>query len=45
VTRVVMKKPTLDEVFLEYTGRTLREEQGSWEETRRQYAIIRRMRT
>lgn len=45
VTRVVMKKPTLDEVFLEYTGRTLREEQGSWEETRRQYAIIRRMRS
>ncbi|MEM4449570.1 MAG: ATP-binding cassette domain-containing protein [Nitrososphaerota archaeon] len=44
VTKVVMKKPTLDEVFLEYTGRALREEQGSWEETRRQMAIIRRMR-
>lgn len=45
VTKVVMKKPTLDEVFLEYTGRALREEQGSWEETRRQMAIVRRMRT
>lgn len=45
VNRVVMKKPTLDEVFLEYTGRTLRGEMGSWDETFRQRAIIRRMRS
>ncbi|MEM4315006.1 MAG: ATP-binding cassette domain-containing protein [Nitrososphaerota archaeon] len=45
VSRVVMKKPTLDEVFLEYTGRKLREEVGSWDEVFRQRAIIRRVRS
>jgi hypothetical protein len=28
VGRVMMKKPSLEEVFLEYTGRKLREEAG-----------------
>ncbi|MEM2746766.1 MAG: ATP-binding cassette domain-containing protein [Candidatus Caldarchaeum sp.] len=44
VSRIVMKKPTLDEVFLEYTGRALRAETGSWEETFKQMRTIRRMR-
>ncbi len=33
VKRLSMTKPTLDEVYLEYTGRSLREEQSKWEET------------
>ena len=45
VSRVVMRKPTLDEVFLEYTGRKLRDETGSWDEAFRQRMIVRRMRT
>jgi len=45
ITRVVLKRPSLDEVFLEYTGRSLREEHGSWEEMFRQKVTIRRMRT
>jgi len=45
VARVVMRKPTLDEVFLEYTGRGLRVELGSWEEAFRQRRLIRRMRS
>ncbi len=44
VTRVIMKKPSLEEVFLEYTGRALRAEQGSWEEAFRQRMIIQRAR-
>jgi len=45
VSRTVMKKPTLDEVFLEYTGRALRAETGSWEEAFRQRRVMRRMRS
>ncbi len=32
VTKLSLTKPTLDEVYLEYTGRSLREEQGSGED-------------
>ncbi len=44
VNRVELVKPTLDDVYLEYTGRSLREEQGSWEETWRTMRNIRRIR-
>jgi ABC-2 type transport system ATP-binding protein len=44
VGRVTMKKPSLEEVFLEYTGRKLREEEGSWEEDLRRRFVIRRAR-
>ena len=44
VKRVSMKRPSLDEVFLEFTGRKLREESGSWEETFRRRMVLRRMR-
>ncbi len=44
VTRLSLTKPTLDEVYLEYTGRTLREEEGSKEEMFRQRATMRRAR-
>jgi ABC-2 type transport system ATP-binding protein len=44
VGRVMMKKPSLEEVFLEYTGRKLREEAGSWEEDLRRRFVIRRAR-
>jgi len=33
MSKISLTKPTLDEVYLEYTGRKLREEQASWEET------------
>jgi len=33
MSKISLTKPTLDEVYLEYTGRKLREEQSSWEET------------
>ena len=32
VSKLSMIKPTLDEVYLEYTGHSLREEQASWED-------------
>jgi ABC-2 type transport system ATP-binding protein len=32
ISKLSMIKPTLDEVYLEYTGRSLREEQASEEE-------------
>jgi ABC-2 type transport system ATP-binding protein len=34
ISKLSMIKPTLDEVYLEYTGRSLREEQASEEEIR-----------
>ncbi|MCP8319528.1 MAG: ATP-binding cassette domain-containing protein [archaeon] len=45
VTRVVLQRPTLDQVYLEYTGSSLREEHESWEDTFRQRMTRRRMRT
>jgi ABC-2 type transport system ATP-binding protein len=44
VTRLSLTKPTLDEVYLEYTGRTLREEEESKESMFRQRATLRRAR-
>jgi ABC-2 type transport system ATP-binding protein len=44
VTRLSLTKPTLDEVYLEYTGRTLREEEESKESMFRQRATMRRAR-
>lgn len=32
IMKISLTKPTLDEVYLEYTGRRLREEQANWEE-------------
>ncbi len=44
VTRLSLTKPTLDEVYLEYTGRTLREEEESKDAIFRQRATMRRAR-
>lgn len=44
VTRLSLTKPTLDEVYLEYTGRTLREEEGSRDDMFRQRVTMRRAR-
>lgn len=44
VSRVLLLKPSLDEVFLELTGRALRDEEGSWEEMMKRRIIIRRRR-
>ncbi|HMK95334.1 MAG TPA: ATP-binding cassette domain-containing protein [Candidatus Limnocylindrales bacterium] len=44
VTRVSLRKPTLDEVYLELTGRTLREEEVDKLSMFRQRATIRRAR-
>lgn len=44
VTRLSLTKPTLDEVYLEYTGKSLREEEESREAAFRQRATMRRAR-
>jgi ABC-2 type transport system ATP-binding protein len=44
VTRLSLTKPTLDEVYLEYTGRSLREEEATKEAAFRQRATLRRAR-
>jgi len=44
VTRLSLTKPTLDEVYLEYTGRTMREEEESREGFRAQRITMRRAR-
>lgn len=44
ITKISLRKPTLDEVYLEYTGRTIREEQSSWEETMAVSRTLRRAR-
>ncbi len=44
VTRLSLTKPTLDEVYLEYTGRSLREEEESKEAMFRQRVAMRRAR-
>ncbi len=43
-TRISIAKPTLDEVYLARTGRTMREQEGSREEVFRQRATMRRAR-
>jgi len=44
VARVSLVKPTLDEVYLDLTGRSMREEQESWENVWKQRSTIRRAR-
>lgn len=44
VKKIWLTKPTLDEVYLEYTGRSLRAEEGSWEEQIRHRITMRRAR-
>lgn len=44
VTRLSLTKPTLDEVYLEYTGKSLREEEESKEAIFRQRVTMRRAR-
>ncbi|MEM4576706.1 MAG: ATP-binding cassette domain-containing protein [Candidatus Nezhaarchaeales archaeon] len=44
VTKLSLTKPTLDEVFLEYTGRKLRDVEGSQAEIMKQMFIVRRAR-
>ncbi|MCP8304913.1 MAG: ATP-binding cassette domain-containing protein [archaeon] len=44
VSKVSLTKPTLDQVYLEYTGRSLRETEGSREEVWRARRNIRRLR-
>jgi ABC-2 type transport system ATP-binding protein len=44
VSKVSLIKPTLDQVYLDYTGRSLRETEGSREEVMRMMRNIRRIR-
>ncbi|AFH42690.1 daunorubicin resistance protein DrrA family ABC transporter ATP-binding protein [Fervidicoccus fontis] len=44
IKSVDLKKPSLDEVFLQYTGKRIRDSEVSSEETRRERAIMRRRR-
>jgi ABC-2 type transport system ATP-binding protein len=44
ITKLSLSKPTLDEVYLEYTGKTMREEEGSKEDFRSQRMTMRRAR-
>jgi len=44
VTKLEMSEPTLDEVYLELTGRRLRDDQASWEEIFSMRRTIRRAR-
>lgn len=45
VTTISLTKPTLDEVYLEYTGRTIREEEANRMQMFQQRATIRRARS
>jgi ABC-2 type transport system ATP-binding protein len=45
ISRVSLVKPTLDQVYLEYTGRTLRETQGETMEVWRRRRTLRRVRS
>jgi ABC-2 type transport system ATP-binding protein len=44
MSKITLTKPTLDEVYLEYTGRKLREEQSNWEETMARTRTLKRAR-
>lgn len=44
VSRIIVTKPTLDQVYLEYTGRTIREEEANRAEMFTQRATMRRAR-
>ncbi len=41
---ITMKKPSLDDVFLHYTGRAMREEKGNLEDSRRNRSTLSRIR-
>jgi ABC-2 type transport system ATP-binding protein len=45
VTRLTLARPTMDEVYMAYTGRNLREEQASSEETFAMRSTLRRARS
>jgi len=45
ISRISLTKPTLDEVYLAYTGRKLRDAQASWEEVASIRRTIRRARS
>ena len=45
ISRISLTKPTLDEVYLAYTGRKLRDAQASWEEIASMRRTIRRARS
>jgi len=45
VTKISLTKPTLDEAYLEFTGRTLREEEGDRMQMFRQRVTVRRARS
>lgn len=44
ITSITMKKPSLDDVYLAYTGKEFRDEKGSKEDAIRMRRIIRRTR-
>lgn len=44
IDRVTLKRPTLDDVYLHFTGRELRNESGSKEDAMRSRMVMRRMR-
>lgn len=44
VMKISISEPTMDEVYLEYTGKNLRDEQSSWEESFAFRATLRRAR-
>ncbi|PMQ01974.1 MAG: ABC transporter ATP-binding protein [Dictyoglomus sp. NZ13-RE01] len=44
ITSITMKKPSLDDVYLAYTGREFRDEEGSREDAARMRRLIRRTR-
>ncbi|MGC9165781.1 MAG: ATP-binding cassette domain-containing protein [Thermoprotei archaeon] len=45
VTKISITEPTMDEVYMEYTGKSLREEQASWEEAFAMRRTLRRARS
>ena len=44
ILSITLKQPTLDDVYIAYTGRELRNEEGSTEDNRRMDRILRRLR-
>ncbi|MEM3832214.1 MAG: ATP-binding cassette domain-containing protein [Thermoprotei archaeon] len=45
VTKISITEPTMDEVYMEYTGKSLREEQANWEEAFAMRRTLRRARS
>ena len=45
IESISLKRPSLDDVFLTYTGRALREEEGTREALMRERMMMRRVRT